>query len=954
MSLADNYRILKYVSDGKQVEFPVLWRFFDPGTVLVRTYTKEGLFKEQLSYGKDYSVVATGEDTGRVTLTAPVASGRLVVIYRLEPYVQLLELLNTGKFDLVKLEETLDHIVMLTQQNRDDLLRCLKVPHASSMTPEEFIQDLLSKYLEILEAWQKISIALQNLFSQTIVPFETVDGVLEYGVGEDIILDPDANNLLLSLGGVVQEPDRDYTIVDKNHIRFTENPGTGLRAWGISCLSFSNPDIRAIVQKAIEKIWAEANKIIATDAFVVPGTTEARNLLERFGDFINVKDFGAKGDGRTDDTAAIQAAIDAAGVYSVVYFPYGRYYVSSGINVDKKLSIKGEIFGGRCSQVFCKGYLEYIFKVTAIEFTMESFEVNSAGLDFTNRADIGVKLEPRTVNGKVDVNTDAWFHGVFFRNLTTSIDYVGRGLNVFDCEFGVAKTAIKLSWPDEEDFHDIDSGFQTYDQGYRAQFISNCRFHSCVQAVSNTGANADKLKSIHISNVYSDTGCQIFAGTLIRSTICNVHVQNLIYASSVLNIASGSHDYVISNVFSFGPDTGIKSTTGEAVKFTIETHLRFNGIQYNAKIRDCFLSRSLTYGIAFLNSSQISNVSIESVTICDVGFTKTTKDTCYPVFFGGSGNNVEVRGLNYYDSVVNGNDISRVIYVTSNMSNLRVSDVSTNLPIEVVAATESSGLQVYNNPCKVSWGPTWSSALDITGTNNKVIHRLSSYQNRDLRIEVVNGRLWIKVNSDIDGPGVIPAADGVYRLGTSSNRWDILFASTGTINTSDERSKQAVERHPDEVLDAWGDVNFCQFAFNDAVAKKGVASARLHSGVIAQQVVKAFSNRGLDAYRYGLLCLDRWPDEYEDVEVVDIPATFDNDGSEITPAQTHIEKKLVVKAGDRYGIRYSEALCMEAAYQRRRADALEQRIAALENAMANTGSISEDNTNTTYLPTKTI
>jgi hypothetical protein len=40
----------------------------------------------------------------------------------------------------------------------------------------------------------------------------------------------------------------------------------------------------------------------------------------------NVIQFGAKGNGNTDDTAAIQAAIDAAGkVQGCVYFPNGVY-----------------------------------------------------------------------------------------------------------------------------------------------------------------------------------------------------------------------------------------------------------------------------------------------------------------------------------------------------------------------------------------------------------------------------------------------------------------------------------------------------------------------------------------------------------------------------------------------------------------------------------------------------
>ncbi|RAU96880.1 hypothetical protein DQG13_20040 [Paenibacillus sp. YN15] len=49
---------------------------------------------------------------------------------------------------------------------------------------------------------------------------------------------------------------------------------------------------------------------------------------------LNVKDFGAKGDGVTDDTAAIQAAIYALGYAGgVLYFPKGIYLISDTLNV---------------------------------------------------------------------------------------------------------------------------------------------------------------------------------------------------------------------------------------------------------------------------------------------------------------------------------------------------------------------------------------------------------------------------------------------------------------------------------------------------------------------------------------------------------------------------------------------------------------------------------------------
>ena len=181
-----------------------------------------------------------------------------------------------------------------------------------------------------------------------------------------------------------------------------------------------------------------------------------------------------------------------------------------------------------------------------------------------------------------------------------------------------------------------------------------------------------------------------------------------------------------------------------------------------------------------------------------------------------------------------------------------------------------------------------------------------------------------KVENDALSP-----VDSTMSCGRSSGRWSQVYAATGSINTSDQNEKQSIKAYPDAVLDAWGEVELRQFLFKDAVEKKGEA-ARIHAGVVAQQVVQAFESHGLDATRYGLLCYDEWPDEYENVEVEDSPAVLDADGNEVTPAQKHTEQRVVTEAGSRYGIRYSEALCLEAAYQRRRAQRLEESVSALE------------------------
>ena len=57
---------------------------------------------------------------------------------------------------------------------------------------------------------------------------------------------------------------------------------------------------------------------------------------------LNVRDFGAAGDGRTDDTAAIQKALDAAGkIGARVDVPGGRYVVRGHLDIPQAVTLRG-------------------------------------------------------------------------------------------------------------------------------------------------------------------------------------------------------------------------------------------------------------------------------------------------------------------------------------------------------------------------------------------------------------------------------------------------------------------------------------------------------------------------------------------------------------------------------------------------------------------------------------
>src|SRR5262249_37751905 len=60
-------------------------------------------------------------------------------------------------------------------------------------------------------------------------------------------------------------------------------------------------------------------------------------------DLYSVLDFGAKGDGQTDATAAFQKALDAAGQAGggVVYAPRGNYFFRGHLNIPAAVTLKG-------------------------------------------------------------------------------------------------------------------------------------------------------------------------------------------------------------------------------------------------------------------------------------------------------------------------------------------------------------------------------------------------------------------------------------------------------------------------------------------------------------------------------------------------------------------------------------------------------------------------------------
>jgi len=198
---------------------------------------------------------------------------------------------------------------------------------------------------------------------------------------------------------------------------------------------------------------------------------------------------------------------------------------------------------------------------------------------------------------------------------------------------------------------------------------------------------------------------------------------------------------------------------------------------------------------------------------------------------------------------------------------------------------------------------------------------------------------------------ILPAdADGASRdnaidLGTSSARFDDIYATNGSIQTSDQNEKQQIASLTTAEITAAKAISalFKTFKWNDKVEAKG-DDARIHTGVIAQEVQTALSNTGLDAADYAFWCSDTWWETSTDVPAVEaVDEVTDEDGNvtteavEAKDAYTRIDTyETADEAPDgatqrtRMGIRYPELLAFVGAATEQRLADIETRLTALE------------------------
>jgi predicted ester cyclase len=268
------------------------------------------------------------------------------------------------------------------------------------------------------------------------------------------------------------------------------------------------------------------------------------------GAYTNVKDFGATGDGITNDTVAIQSAMDSLTSGGVLYFPPGEYRIARNIGTNDRWGVKVTN-----SNITIKGDQAYLRRFnTDISTYALAYPLLFVGTPDSNVAAQtqnvvvdGVSFIGENVRHSVPGNAISDFRtGIVFKNTENT--------SVLNCSFTKVDSSA-IAYQQIATFDYVNNVYYNTTKNYKSK-INGCTFIAEPHAVAGRGqlhcVNADGIDGLVIDGNSFEWTDVCLSGESTYDTADQLETATFTYSSPASRTALGAvkrqtRDIVFSN-----------------------------------------------------------------------------------------------------------------------------------------------------------------------------------------------------------------------------------------------------------------------------------------------------------------------------------------------------------------------------------------------------------------------
>jgi len=367
---ANNPRISYSVAAGvTQTSFAVPFEFFDDSDLNVYIDTT------LQTITTNYTVTGGAGSTGTVTMS--VTGPKTVILTRDTTIERTTDFTAGVDINRAALNTQLDTLTAISADNKDLGERSIRITDYDPVSSNLLLPDAATRADKLISFDTEGDIQVQaasDLLTGSILGANytkasyTGDGTQT--AYSTVVSAGSKNNIQVYVNGVYQN--KNTFSISGSTLTFTAAPS---------------------LNSAIEFIVGNAITSLTTDPDVVTynqGSTGAQDriLTSKLQDIVSVKDFGAVGNGVTDDTSAFQAAVNTL---DKVYIPEGNYKITSQITLpvgsggqawstDKSFHVYGA--GMDKTKITFTGSSGFVFATTGMDGTVDTQYLGATFEDF--------------------------------------------------------------------------------------------------------------------------------------------------------------------------------------------------------------------------------------------------------------------------------------------------------------------------------------------------------------------------------------------------------------------------------------------------------------------------------------------------------------------------------------------------------------------------------------------